>query len=90
MKWAFRACCLEGDGQPRPEMVILEDEVRRIATDAGPGCVGWPAPGDLVIRHIDCAQGAFDFVLTLRHLLCGQILHQTGRFRDRPAANPGS
>ena len=44
---------------------------------------GWLAPGALTISHIDRGDGAFAFVLALRHPLCGEIINQTGLFRER-------
>ena len=45
----------------------------------------WLAPGDLVVSHLDLAGGAFAFVLSLRHPLAGEVIHQTGRFSERAA-----
>jgi len=42
----------------------------------------WLAPGALTISHIDRPDGVFAFVLTLRHPLLGEIIHQTGIFRE--------
>ena len=42
----------------------------------------WMAPGDLTISHIDRGEGAFAFVLALRHPLLGEIINQTGVFHD--------
>ena len=47
---------------------------------------GWLAPGALTISHIDRGDGRFAFVLVLRHRLFGEIVAQTGVFRERPAA----
>ncbi len=49
----------------------------------------WLAPGRLVISHVDLGDGAFAFVLSLRHPLAGEIVRQTGRFRERPAISLG-
>ena len=43
----------------------------------------WLAPGALTISHIDRGDGWFAFVLSLRHPLFGEILSQTGLFRER-------
>lgn len=43
----------------------------------------WFAPGDLSISHIDRGDGAFDFVLALRHRLLGDLIHQRCRFCDQ-------
>jgi hypothetical protein len=43
----------------------------------------WLAPGALTISHIDRADGRFAFVLSLRHPLLGEIIRQTGQFRDQ-------
>jgi hypothetical protein len=43
----------------------------------------WLAPGALTISHVDCGDGCFAFVLALRHPLLGEIIHQTGLFRER-------
>lgn len=43
---------------------------------------GWLAPGALTISHIDRGDGAFAFVLALRHPLFGDIINQTGVFRE--------
>lgn len=45
----------------------------------------WLAPGDLMISHVDGGGGCFAFVLSLRHRLLGEIVSQTGIFRERPA-----
>ena len=44
----------------------------------------WLAPGALTISHIDRGAGWFAFVLALRHPLAGEIINQTGLFRERP------
>jgi hypothetical protein len=43
----------------------------------------WLAPGDLTISHVDCGDGAFDFNLTLRHRLFGDLIDQRCRFHDQ-------
>jgi hypothetical protein len=43
----------------------------------------WTAPGALRIEHVDRGEGRFDFVLTLRHRLLGELIHQIGHFRDQ-------
>jgi hypothetical protein len=42
----------------------------------------WLAPGALRISHVDLGDRAFAFVLVLRHPLFGELIHQTGVFRD--------
>ena len=46
----------------------------------------WLAPGALTISHVDRGDGRFAFVLTLSHPLFGELIRQTGVFRERPAA----
>lgn len=46
----------------------------------------WLDPGALTISHVEGDRGTFLFVLTLRHPLFGEIIHQTGVFRERHAA----
>jgi hypothetical protein len=43
----------------------------------------WLEPGALTISHIERDDGWFAFVLTLRHALFGEIIRQTGLFRER-------
>jgi len=45
----------------------------------------WLAPGALTISHIDRGGGWFAFVLALRHPLFGEVVHQTGLFREHVA-----
>jgi hypothetical protein len=47
----------------------------------------WLAPGQLTISHVDRGDGGFAFVLALRHPLCGEIINQTGLFRERRGPN---
>ena len=42
----------------------------------------WLAPGALTISHIDMNDGEFAFVLKLRHPWFGEIINQTGVFRE--------
>jgi len=42
----------------------------------------WLAPGLLTISHVDRGAGWFAFVLTLRHPLLGELISQTGLFRE--------
>jgi len=42
----------------------------------------WLEPGRLRIDHIDHGDGAFAFVLDLRHPLLGELIHQHGDFHD--------
>jgi hypothetical protein len=43
----------------------------------------WIAPGTLRIEHVDRGGGRFDFVLSLRHRLLGELIHQLGHFYDQ-------
>jgi hypothetical protein len=45
----------------------------------------WLGPGALTISHVDQDDGRFAFVLSLVHPLFGEIMRQTGIFRERPA-----
>ncbi len=45
----------------------------------------WLSPGALTISHVDQADDRFAFVLSLVHPLFGEIIRQTGIFRERPA-----
>jgi hypothetical protein len=45
------------------------------------------APGALTISHVDQGDERFAFVLSLVHPLFGEIIRQTGIFRERPAAD---
>ena len=45
------------------------------------------SPGALRVEHEDGIDGSFTFVLSLRHPVLGELIHQVGRFRDRPALN---
>lgn len=49
----------------------------------------WLAPGALQIDHEDLGEGRFAFILSLRHRLLGEIIHQVGHFRDQPDAGKG-
>jgi uncharacterized protein DUF4166 len=44
----------------------------------------WLGPGALTISHVDRGEGWFAFVLSLRHPLLGDVIGQTGVFRERP------
>lgn len=44
-----------------------------------------PWLGALTISHVDRGDGGFAFVLALRHPLLGDIINQTGLFRERRA-----
>jgi hypothetical protein len=44
----------------------------------------WLSPGALTISHVDQGDEWFAFVLSLRHPLFGEIVSQTGLFRERP------
>jgi hypothetical protein len=43
----------------------------------------WLSPGDLVISHVDRGDGAFAFILDLRHPLFGELMRQACLFRER-------
>lgn len=43
----------------------------------------WLSPGTLTISHVDHGDGAFAFVLSLRHALFGEVIHQVGLFGER-------
>lgn len=43
----------------------------------------WMSPGDLTVSHIDRPSGWFSFVLSLRHGVFGELIHQDGLFRER-------
>jgi hypothetical protein len=45
----------------------------------------WLSPGQLTITHLDKGDGWFAFVLELRHPLGGELISQTGLFRERAA-----
>ena len=47
----------------------------------------WLSPGDLRIDHQDAGGGRFAFTLSLHHAVLGELIHQVGRFRDRPTRN---
>jgi len=47
----------------------------------------WISPGTLRIDHQDDGDGRFTFVLSLHHATLGKLIHQVGRFRDRPTLN---
>ena len=41
-------------------------------------------PGRLVVRHEDKGMGTFEFSLSLKHHVFGEMLHQAGLYRDAP------
>jgi hypothetical protein len=43
----------------------------------------WLGPGALTISHIERRDGWFAFVLSLRHPAFGEVIRQTGLFRER-------
>ena len=45
----------------------------------------WLGPGALTISHVDQGDERFAFVLSLVHPVFGEIIRQTGIFRERPA-----
>ncbi len=47
----------------------------------------WLAPGRLRIEHRDIGCGQFLFTLRLDHPLLGELMHQTGLFRDRASGS---
>jgi hypothetical protein len=47
----------------------------------------WLSPGALRIDHQDAGGGRFAFTLSLHHAVLGELIHQVGRFRDRPTLN---
>jgi hypothetical protein len=49
----------------------------------------WLSPGALTISHVDRADGWFTFIMELRHDWFGEIIHQTGLFRERPPPGAG-
>jgi hypothetical protein len=49
------------------------------------GLPRWLGPGALTISHVDHGDERFAFVLSLVHPLFGEIIRQTGIFRERPA-----
>lgn len=42
----------------------------------------WVGPGRTVVRHIDRGEGMFEFSLSLTHPLLGEMVFQSGLFRD--------
>ena len=46
------------------------------------------SPGALTISHVDFGADWFAFVLVLEHPLLGEILSQTGLFRERRPGGP--
>jgi hypothetical protein len=44
-------------------------------------------PGALTISHVDCGDECFAFALALRHPRFGEIIRQTGLFREHRAGN---
>lgn len=47
------------------------------------------SPGALTIDHTDLGAGCFAFILSLRHRLLGEVLHQVAHFRDQPETGQG-
>lgn len=47
------------------------------------------APGELIIEHKDCSEGAFTFALSLKHAWLGEVMHQLCRFHDQSDAQKG-
>jgi hypothetical protein len=45
----------------------------------------WLSPGDLTVTHRETGAGAFEFALRLEHPLFGELLHQSGHYRDQHA-----
>jgi hypothetical protein len=48
----------------------------------------WLGPGRLTITHFDKGDGSFAFVLDLNHPIGGELISQTGLFRERAAHDP--
>lgn len=48
---------------------------------------GWLGLGALTVGHVDRGSGGFAFVLVLRHPLFGEVIRQTGLFRERFACD---
>ena len=44
----------------------------------------WLEPGALRVSHVDCGNGSFAFVLSLRHPRFGELVRQTAMFADAP------
>lgn len=42
----------------------------------------WMSPGRTVVRHVDMGEGAFEFSLSLVHPVFGELVYQSGEFRD--------
>jgi len=49
----------------------------------------WLSPGEMTVSHIDRPDGWFAFVLELRHSRLGELIHQTGLFRERRGDDQG-
>lgn len=43
----------------------------------------WLGLPDCTVSHVDCAHGAFAFVLDVRHAWLGELIHQTGLFVEQ-------
>lgn len=43
----------------------------------------WLSPGALTVTHRETGAGAFEFGLRLRHPVFGELLYQSGRYRDQ-------
>ena len=46
-------------------------------------------PGHLVVKHHDLGQGDFEFSLSLRHKIFGELLFQNAIYHDRPQQDEG-
>jgi hypothetical protein len=49
----------------------------------------WLEPGALTIGHVDRDDSRFAFILSLRHPLFGEIIHQAGLFQERRPQRQG-
>jgi hypothetical protein len=45
----------------------------------------WLSPGALSVTHRETGADAFEFALNLQHSLFGELLRQSGRYRDQDA-----
>lgn len=43
----------------------------------------WLTPGQLTVTHRETGAGTFEFALDLSHPLFGELLHQSGQYRDQ-------
>ncbi len=45
----------------------------------------WLSPGELTVTHQETGAGAFEFALHIVHPLFGELLHQSGHYKDQHA-----